>query len=272
MTRVYQTYGERPGEVLDRATWELQAPLLRVAAIPFAIPDDLRPPAEPALPAASPFVIDPALAPADQATMRQISEGLRLSLTGRRLYTFVQGTFASRGDPNRQVFLTFANLGQDGQRAVTSGTPPNYHVTLNQALIGAFGWAAMVPKLAHELTHIRDYDRGVVRSVAIEVSGHAADAAVAYESNMATSGRPIGAFSALTSLRPVYERYYVPFRARPARTLYQNYWRELMTLVAYTRAYRHVYVDANGGTIWNSPQGEPTDASYVPYDPAFTFR
>ncbi|MBC7545866.1 MAG: hypothetical protein H7338_24310 [Candidatus Sericytochromatia bacterium] len=250
----------------------MQTPFLRMAAMPFAVPDDLRPPAEPILPSGSPFVIDPALSAADQQTLRQISEGLRLSLTGRRLYAFVESTFAARLDLQRQVQLTLAPLGKEGNRAITSGRPPTYLVTLNRELVGPFGWQAMVPKLAHELVHIRDYDGGATRAVAIEVSGHAADAAVAYESNMATNGRPTGPFSALTSLRAVYERHYVAFRQRPSRALYQTYWRELFTLVAYARTYRNIYLDASGETIWNSPAGAPTDATYVPYDPSFRFQ
>ncbi len=271
IARFYQAYGDRPGEVLTHAAWELQTPFLRVAAIPFVVPDVLTAPSEPSLPANSPFVIDTALPAADQQMLRQIGEGLRLSLTGRRLYAFVAETFASRQDPNRQVFLTLDSLGKDGNRAITSGTPPNYHVTLNRDLTGPFGWQSMVPKLAHELVHIRDYDRGASRAVAIEVSGYAADAAVAYESNMATSRKPVGPFNALTSLRPIYERAYVPYRQHPSRALYETYWRELLTLVAHARSYRNIYVDAHGETVWNSPPGMPTDTTYVPYDPALTF-
>jgi hypothetical protein len=267
--RFFQAYGDRPGEVLDRSAWEAETPFLRAGAIPFVLPASLQPPAEPGLTATFPFALDPALSAAEQQTLRQVAEGLRLSATGKRLYAYVQRQFADRHVAGRQVQLQLAPLGDTGNRAMTTGTPPDYRVTLNRQLLDAFGWQALVPKLAHELVHIRDYERAVLRSVAIEVSGHAADAAVAYEANMASTGRPFGPFDKLTSLRPIYERQYVPFRKRPTAVAYQRYWRDLMNLVTFERAYRQVYVDDNQETIWNSPPGPPTAGTYVPYDPAY---
>jgi hypothetical protein len=267
--RFFQSYGDRPGELLSRHAVDAQTPFLRSGAIPFVLPAVLQPPSEPALTATFPFVLDPALGAADQQSLRRIAEGLRLSPTGKRLYAYVQRHFAERRQSGRQVQLQLADLGDTGNRAITSGTPPDYRITLNRQLLAASGWEAFVPKLAHEIVHIRDYEHGVQRCVAIEVSGHAADAAVAYEANMATSGKAFGPFNRLTSLRPVYERQYVPFRQRPGAAAYQRYWRDLLNLVTFVRAYCQTYVDANLETIWNSPPGPPTASSYVPYDPAY---
>jgi hypothetical protein len=267
--RYFQAYGDRPGEVLDRRAWEAETPFLRAGAIPFVLPANLGQPAEPALTATFPFALDATLPAGDQQTLRRIADGLKLSATGKRLYAYVQHQFADRHQAGRQVQLQLAPLGDTGNRAMTSGTPPDYRITLNRQLLETFGWQALVPKLAHEVVHIRDYERAVSRCVAIEVSGHAADAAVAYEANMAATGQPFGPFNQLTSLRPVYERLYVPFRKRPGPAAYQRYWRELLNLVTFVRAYRQVYVDAHDETVWNSPPGPPTAASYVPYDPAY---
>ncbi len=255
--------------MLDRQAVDGETPFLRAAAIPFVLPGRLVPPASPPLTATFPFAIDPGLTPADQQLLKRVADGLRLSPTGTRLFAYVQRHFAEAKQPGRRVQLQLADLGDTGNRAMTSGAPPDYRVTLNRQLLTAFGWQALVPKLAHEIVHIRDYEHGVARCVAIEVSGHAADAAVAYESNMAAAGRPFGVYDQLTSLRPVYERQYVPFRKRPDAQAYQRYWRDLMNLVAFVRAYRQVYVDANHETQWNSPAGPPTATSYVPYDPAY---
>lgn len=267
--RFFQAYGARPGEVLARSAVEAETPFLRAGAIPFVLPASLDPPPEPLLTATFPFAVDATLNATDQQTLRRIGDGLKLSATGRRLYAYVQRHFTDPTQPGRRVQLQLADLGDTGNRAMTSGTPPDYRITLNRQLLGPFGWEALVPKLAHEIVHIRDYERQVQRCVALEISGHAADAAVAFEANLATAGTPFGRFNRLTSLRPVYERAYVPFRQRPSAAAYQRYWREVMNLVTFVRAYRQVYVDASGDTVWNSPPGAPTAATYVPYDPAY---
>lgn len=265
--RFYLAYGDRPGEVISASHWETLTPFLRPAAVPFVPRTRFEPPVVAPLPQAPPYTIDRALSAADQATLREIAEGLRLSPTGRLLYGFLGATFAP--GTGRTLTLKLDSLGTNGDRAATGGTPPHYVITLNKDLIGAFGAQAMVPKLGHEIIHIRDYSQGISRSVAIEVSAHAADAAIAYESNQTAVGKPFGPYSALISLRGVYELRYLPFRRRPSAAAHAAYWRDLMTLVLYERAYRNAYTDAGGETVWNSPPGIASAATYVPYDPAY---
>ena len=266
----YVAHGDQPGEPADLATWQSLPAALQLSSIPLQTIGDWQTPADPVLPDQAPYHIDPTLTVADAATVGRIAEGLRLSLTGRREYAWLAQRFGP-GGAGGSVTLTLTSLGTAGERAVTIGTPPAYVVELNRDLLGTFGERAMVPKLAHELIHVRDYDHGLSRCVAMEVSGFAADAAVSYESNVAALGQPIGPYTRLSSLRPVYDLYYVAFRHRPTPALHARYWRELLTLVAYERSYRTTYRDAQGGVAWNSPSGPITAQTYVPYDPAYAW-
>lgn len=241
----------------------------QAAAVPFVLPTSLVPPADPPIPPYPAYGIDATLPGDEQAALVAVMEGLRLTPTGRSLYAFVRRRFGPLSGSLRVLTLSLSTLGDDGDSAVTSGVPPHYQVTLNRQLLAGGGPAAMVPKLAHELVHVRDYVAGVRQSVAMEVSAHAADMALAYELNQAI-GQPVdGPAAAFNSLPDIYRGNYVPFRQAPTAEAYGRYWQALMIGVCEMRPYRGLYRAADGSTLWNSPPGPPTGSTYVPYDPAF---
>ncbi len=241
----------------------------RQAGVPCALRLSVTPPPEPVIPPYPPYRIEPSLSVDDRVTMRTIAEGLRVSPTGRILYGFLRRRFGPFSGSDRTLTLSMANMGENGDLAVTSGRPPTYVITLNRDLLRGAGPAAMVAKLGHEIVHVHDYVAGVQRSVSMEVSAHAADAAIAYEANMATTGKPDGPFSKLISLPDVYEAQYVPFRTRPSPAAHGGYWQHLMAFVLEQRPYNRLYRDSQGQTIWNSPPGPVSAETYVPYDPAY---
>jgi hypothetical protein len=216
-----------------------------------------------------PYEIDRSLPPDDQAALASVAEGLRICPTGRILYAYLRRSFGPLSGTMRSLTLTSVPLGENGDLAVTSGTPPHYVITLNRDLLYRAGPRAFVAKLGHEIVHVHDYAAGVRRSVSMEVSAHAADAAIAYEANMITTGQPLGAYTTLISLSDVYHDAYIPFRAQPTVEAYNGYWQQLMIYVIEGRPYAQLYRDDLGVTIWNSPPGPVSAQTYVPYDPAF---
>jgi hypothetical protein len=259
-----QQSGIIAGDLLEQFSGPDQA-----AALPFVLPPTLTPPAEPAIPPYPAYCIDPMLPADEQAALITVMESLRLTPTGRCLYAFVRRRFGPLSGSLRSLTLTLASMGDGGDMAVTSGLPPRFQVTLNRQFLAGGGPGAMVPKLGHELVHVRDFVDGQLQSVALEVSAHAADMALTYEINAIAGQPPDGGAAAFNSLLDVYRDGYVPYRQAATREAYGRYWQALMSGVCERRPYRNLYRDADGQTLWNSPPGPPTGTTYVPYDPAF---
>jgi hypothetical protein len=266
--QLYFVPSDQPGKVMTADGLSGLSSVDRAAAIPFALPWSLQPISEPYIPPYAPYCIDPGLPLHEQAALVAVAEGLRVSQTGRNLYAFLRQRFGPLSGSLRVLTLTLASMGESGDMAVTSGTPPVFQITLNRDCLAGGGPAAMVPKLGHEIVHVRDYVAGQSQAVALEVSAHAADMALTYEVNMAVAGTPDGPGATFNSLTDVYHGMYVPYRGQPTAEGYARYWQALMAGVCEARPYRNLYRAGDGQTLWNSPAGPPMPATYVPYDPA----
>ncbi|MBC7545917.1 MAG: hypothetical protein H7338_24575 [Candidatus Sericytochromatia bacterium] len=266
---VFFVAGAIPHRIVDWQICRTWPPDQRQAAVPCGLRLSIGVPPEAVIQPFPPYAIGPTLPVGEQAALREIAEDLRICPTGRVLYGYLRRSFGPLSGSDRSLLLRFASMGGSGDMAVTSGRPPHYVITLNRDLLDSAGSAALVAKLGHEIVHVHDYACGVQRSVAMEVSAHAADAAIAYEANMLTSGKPLGAFSNLISLPGVYETLYLPFRTQPTAESHNAYWQKLLAFVLEERPYAQLYRNEQGQTIWNSPPGPVSDETYVPYDPAF---